>query len=53
MVPVAVDPKPGALITQVTALQALVEDLLSAAAVAEREQGLAPARIQELTGNRT
>ncbi|MEU7296732.1 hypothetical protein AB0A76_26575 [Streptomyces exfoliatus] len=33
-------------------LRALAEELLSAAVVAEREQGLSPARIQELTGRR-
>ncbi|MFC8765746.1 hypothetical protein ACFUAG_34190 [Streptomyces sp. NPDC057193] len=53
LVPIVVDPKPGDLITQATTLQALVQDLLSAAVVAEREQGLTPARIEEFTGRRT
>ncbi|OKJ64232.1 hypothetical protein [Streptomyces sp. CB02261] len=53
LVRVAVAPRPGDLITQATTLQALVEDRLRAAVVAEGEQGLTPARIQEFTGSRT
>ncbi|MFJ3906267.1 hypothetical protein [Streptomyces sp. NPDC090025] len=50
LVPVETDPKPGSLITQAKELVRLAEELLNAAVVAERERGLSPNKIHEVTG---
>ncbi|APE26750.1 hypothetical protein [Streptomyces venezuelae] len=50
LVPIAVDPEPGDLITQAVQLRALAEELLGAAVVAEREQGLSTDQIREFAG---
>ncbi|MCK8676980.1 hypothetical protein [Streptomyces lichenis] len=52
LVPVAIDPEPGSLITAAADLLARAEELLTAAAIAERERGLSPERIKELAGHR-
>ncbi|MER8047674.1 hypothetical protein [Streptomyces sp. NPDC094032] len=51
LVAVEIDPEPGTLIMQAREIQAMAQELLSAAVVAERERYTSPEQVVEAAGN--